>query len=99
MHIRDTLAQLAGLHDPACYAWILRAGVWFTNHTVYCTPPCSTRTAQQCACVTSGEAPHGRYTSVCGQIIESVTASCRLAAMTTPAERSMGLPRRQEVPA
>ncbi len=99
MHTRDTLALLAGLHDPARYAWILRSGAWCTNHTVYCTPPCSTHTAQQHACVTNGEAPHGRCASVRGQIMESVTASCRLAAVPTQARLTMGLPRMQEVPA
>ena len=99
MHTRDTLAPLAGLHDPARYAWILRSGAWFTNHPVYCTPPCSTHTAQQRACVTSGEAPHDRCASVHGQIMWSVTASCRLTGVATHAERTMDLPRMQEVPA
>ncbi len=99
MHTRDTLAQRSRLHDLARYARILRSGARCTNHTMYCTPPCSTHTAQQRACVTNGEAPHGRRASVHGQIMESGTASCRRAAVTTPAARIMSLPRMQEVPA
>ncbi len=99
MHTRDTLAQRSRLHDPARYARILRSGARCTNYMVYCTPPCPTHTAQQRACVTNGEAPHGRCASVRGQIMESVTASCHLAAVPTQAARAMGLPRMQEVPA
>ncbi len=42
MHARDTLAQLAGLHDRVRYARILHPGAWFTDHVVHRTPSCFT---------------------------------------------------------
>ncbi len=99
MPVLDTLSQLYLLHEPASYARMTRPGARCTNYMVYCTPPCPTHTAQQRACVTNGEAPYGRCASVRGQIMESVTASCHLAAVPTQAARAMGLPRMQEVPA